>query len=498
MIFGRETAPDAASSGAVDAPNSAQTPPAGLPGGTMIFGRPGAAPRATQAYGPAASAPGDDAARATQRLPSFPPSEPAREVPPNQLPQYDDSIADEDGADASVPFDARATVLDPMPAYPRRSPADPGVSNPLSSAADPAPGAKPQSPDGAAPAWIPPAARRTTGTMPVPARPLEPFTPPTLGAPNPDASLLIDDGTTALINARNRRRNFVLGVFAILVIGTAGYFGYDRWSKRERPPPPEVVAAAQEGVTALRRDDPKSLEAASAAEQALVASHPRYVDARVQLLTALLFQYDDLRMQLQHAKQRSGTLTTQIAQLKERRSPGDWQNRVNAMVDELREIKKQTDPLVDRAADLERRINDELRSIQQLVPDEAAPQRRVQRVRAEALYFGIKGADEAIALSERYRLLGGKEGWGDVAFAEYALNAHVAPQTRRQAREALEALKAKDNSWVRLYVLIGRLALADKDFDIANTAFESALTLNPEHEPARRMLRQLEQERADQ
>ncbi|HZA12862.1 MAG TPA: hypothetical protein VE618_00125, partial [Myxococcaceae bacterium] len=128
---------------------------------------------------------------------------------------------------------------------------------------------------------------------------------------------------------------------------------------------------------------------------------------------------------------------------------------------------------------------------------ELAPGDDLQLARGQALVHGVGGSEQALALAERYRLLGGQEGWGEVASAAYALNAPVAPDTRRQAREAVETLRAKDPSWVRLYVIIGRLALEENALDGAITALESAVTLNPKHEVARSLLAQAKKRAKD-
>jgi hypothetical protein len=207
---------------------------------------------------------------------------------------------------------------------------------------------------------------------------------------------------------------------------------------------------------------------------------------------AMVFQLDDARLELQRLTDESTAINSLITQLTEQRSPNDWEERVSALVDRLGELKTQIDPAAERAAILDGEVNDAFRALQDAAGMGLSPEDEVHLVRTQALYFGVKGSQEALALSERYRAKGGREGWGEIAWAEYALNARSAPDTLRDAREALEAVRAKDPSWVRLYVLIGRLAVGEKSLDAAATAFESALTLNPKHQSARSLLRQIE------
>jgi tetratricopeptide (TPR) repeat protein len=194
-------------------------------------------------------------------------------------------------------------------------------------------------------------------------------------------------------------------------------------------------------------------------------------------------------MELQRLTDESTAINTQINELTEQQSQPDSQDQVNALVDRLGELKAQIDPAAERTAVLDGEVNDAFQALQQAAAAGLSPQDEIHLVRAQALYFGVKGSEQALALSERYRAKGGQEGWGDLAWAEYALNARSAPDTLRQAREALEVLRTSDPSWVRLYVLIGRLALAEESLDTASTALESAITLNPKHQTARTLLR---------
>jgi tetratricopeptide (TPR) repeat protein len=247
-----------------------------------------------------------------------------------------------------------------------------------------------------------------------------------------------------------------------------------------------------QAVTSLRRDDPASLAEARAKLQGVVHAWPGYLEARATHLVAMLFQLDDARMELQRLTDETTAINTQINELTEQQSQPDSQDsrdQVNALVDRLGELKAQIDPAAERTAVLDGEVNDAFQALQQAAAVGPSPQDEIHLIRAQALYFGVKGSEQALALSERYRAKGGQEGWGDLAWAEYALNARSAPDTLRQAREALEVLRASDPSWVRLYLLIGRLALAEEALDAATTAFDSAITLNPKHQTAQTLLR---------
>lgn len=316
-----------------------------------------------------------------------------------------------------------------------------------------------------------------------------PFDPPEAFTQTAAGDAFDEDPTALIVAGRRRRRNIVLGALAAAAVAIAAYAGYGAWKDRPFEVPMEAATAHDEALSALRRDDAASLAAAERSLSTVVQKWPDYSEARASHLTALLFQLDDVRMQIEQLNQRSTELNTQIARLKDRKVPSDWENRVNALVDRIGALKKESDPLVDRATALDGQVNETFRALQERMTGKLSAEQEQHLVRAQALYFGVKGSDQAVALAERFRGLGGAGGWGDVAYAEYALNARVAPQTRRQAREALAQLNAVDSTFIRLYVLIGRLALAEKDPARAASSFEAAATLNPDHAAAAQLLK---------
>jgi tetratricopeptide (TPR) repeat protein len=296
---------------------------------------------------------------------------------------------------------------------------------------------------------------------------------------------------------RRRRRYSVLGVLGAMTLAGVAWAGVQAWRARSSVVPAEAVLAQSEAVTSLRRDDAESIAGARAKLEAVVQRWPRYLEARASHLTAVLFQLDEARMEVRRLTREAAEIDAEINVLRERNSPVDWEERVNALVDRLGEIRAQNDRFADRAVRRDTEATRALKALQDALGREPAPGDDIQLARGQAVHFGVTGSEQALALSERYRALGGQEGWGEVAWAAYALNAVVAPETRREARAALEALRAKDPSWVRLYVMIGRLGLEDNALDAATTALESALTLNPKHETARSLLGQAKKRAKD-
>lgn len=436
------------------APAQAPLPP--IPSSTQIFGAPQPAqqpppqpiPNTTQIFG-APPPPGVNAGRTTQMFGTPPP---AAAAPPPAQPE---------APPRSTPMFGSLAVAPPQPESP-------------------------------APSAPPIGGRKLTGGG-VP-RVLEPFEPVAFAERAPLE--VSDDGFEAsLKKGQARRRNAVLALIAVSVVAVGAWFGYQALSGRPPQTPPEAIEAHSAALTQLRRDDAAAMEQAVASLEEIARKWPQYAEGRASHLIALMFRFDDLRVRMERLNAEAADVQKQMKRLEERKEPSDWRNRVNALIDQLTALKKEADPLVEEATALDTRINDAFRAMQKDLAG-ATGERELHLVRAQAIYFGVKGSDQAVILSERYRTLGGAGAWADLAYAEYALNARVAPDTRRQAREALESVKTQDPSFIRVYVLMGRLALPDKAWDAAVTSFESASTLNPEHAGARALLAHAEKKRS--
>src|SRR5204862_736596 len=114
-----------------------------------------------------------------------------------------------------------------------------------------------------------------------------------------------------------------------------------------------------------------------------------------------------------------------IARLSEEKHPSDWENRVTAMQARVAEIAAVVTPLNEKSGTIDTELNDRFLALQSAQPNGIDDQRALAR--AQAVYSGVKGSDTAIALAERYRNVGGTDGWAAVALAELALNARLSP-----------------------------------------------------------------------
>ncbi|MGA9520948.1 MAG: zinc-ribbon domain-containing protein [Myxococcaceae bacterium] len=453
----------------------ALTPAQGIPTSTQVFGRAATVTEGTQPYG---------------RRPAL--------TPPNGIPSGT-QVFGAAISGATQPFDPRSTLQFGAGAAPERR-QDPRSTH-LFGALD-APKVA-EAPDLRA---TDPEASASPGDLNAPAvarRPgaaatalLDPFDPP--GRRDPESPLEHDDHdpSTELERSMRRRRNRLLIALALIALAGVGVAGFLWWSTREASLPAEAIEAQGKATRLLRRDDPKALAEAGAELEALTKKWPNHFELRSTQLIALLFQLDDARAEIARLNAEGEALNGQLARLQRRRSPADWQSRVNALEDQRQQLKLRLDPLIERASALDARANQAFRALKPGT-EQMPLEQELAWVRAQALFHGVKGADQAVVLSERYRQLGGADGWADLAYAEYALNGRVPPDTRKQAQAGLEALRKRDTSFIRPWVLSGRLLLANKQAEEAVAAFENATALNPEHTLASDLLEHAQRVRAE-
>jgi len=146
--------------------------------------------------------------------------------------------------------------------------------------------------------------------------------------------------------------------------------------------------------------------------------------------------------------------------------------------------------MVDSLNALESRLNVTRDALNRLPPGNEDDERA--RLRADAVFAGVAGrADRAISDAEHYRQVGGKDGWAEVAYAEYVLSAKGAPpDSIEQAVRSMNDLMARDSTFIRPYVLAGRLLLALRQKDAALSKLDAAVALNPRHVLAQSLIDQ--------
>ncbi len=302
-----------------------------------------------------------------------------------------------------------------------------------------------------------------------------------------DDRTLPDDPALSFEMKLKRRNRTALTVVALVLLGAGTFFGVRFFLGRRLEVPAAWTALRDQANSLLRRDDPTSRRNATARLAELVRDHPQYVEARADYLLALSLQLDDSRLARNRIQVAAAELNKRIKKLQDAQSPGDWVNRVNAMRDELIALDKKNEPLLKEGEALDAELNAAFKALQEQ-PRNLGPAERVAVARAEAVYYGVRGRDEALGRSQAYESQGGTDGWAQIAYAEFALNSKSPPDTLAQAREQMDALREKDKTFLRPYVLAARLAFAQKKYDEASNTLEAVVAMNRSHTVASELL----------
>jgi tetratricopeptide (TPR) repeat protein len=291
------------------------------------------------------------------------------------------------------------------------------------------------------------------------------------------------------LELKRRRQRAVWTLLGIVGLGLVAWAGWSWFSGRSAVPA-SVRADRDSAFALLRRDDPQSRATAVNSLDVLVEKYPQWVGARATQALALTLELDDQRALLRRGLADAEALKTTLARLEAERTPGDWKTQADAARIRLDQLKKQTDPMVDNVNALEGRLNGIRDALNRLPPGTEDDERA--RLRADAVFAGVAGrAERAISDAERYRQLGGKDGWAEVAYAEYVLGAKSAPpDSAEQAVRSLNDLLARDSTFIRPYVLAGRLLLTLRQKEAALSKLDAAVALNPKHVLAQALIDQ--------
>jgi predicted Zn finger-like uncharacterized protein len=288
---------------------------------------------------------------------------------------------------------------------------------------------------------------------------------------------------------RRRRNRAIWTLVGLVVLGLVGYAAWTWWAGRSEVPV-SVRAERDAAFVLLRKDDPQSRAAALKVLDALVQRYPQWVGARATQTLAQTLEMDDQRTLLRRTLTDGEALKTTLARLEAERTPADWKAQADAARTRLEQLRKQTDPMVDAVNLLEAKLNAARDALNRLPPGNEDDERA--RLRADAVFAGVAGrAERAISDAERYRQLGGKDGWAEVAYAEYVLSAKSAPpDSVEQAVRAMNDLMAHDSTFIRPYVLAGRLLLTLRQKEAALSKLDAAVALNPRHVLAQALIDQ--------
>jgi hypothetical protein len=294
------------------------------------------------------------------------------------------------------------------------------------------------------------------------------------------------EGTPSEPESSGGKERLLVVVAAVVVLGLTIWLTYPLWRTRDAGMPPDALRAKDEAVALLRRDDEASREQAFARLRPLVARFPKYTEAQAELAVALALKLDDTKVELELLAQQAARLRKEIEQLTAAQAPADWENRVNAAKAELENLGIQRRPHEAAVAELTKQVE----AAQQLI--RAAPETEpaadvVARLKAQAILAGVLGSDQAPPLAERLRKVENPAHWSVISLAEYVLNAGSSPIPVEDQGESLQAVRERDTTFIRPYVLGARMALRRKDLATAQALLDTVEALNPNHALARKL-----------
>lgn len=288
---------------------------------------------------------------------------------------------------------------------------------------------------------------------------------------------------------RSRRRVPLILGGIVLVAAIAG--GVAVWFKSQTPmPDPAIVAADDAALGLLRKDDTKSLLAAIEAWKEIEAKAPDYVPAKANQVIAYLLLMQDAREEINRIKLKANQVEKEMARIKEKKATPDWHARANAKRDELVEIKKAHDPLVEQASEYDTKAGELLKASRALVDRTKLDAGAV--LRASAIYYAVKGNESAESFAKRYRevlderkvLLDEPRAFADLAVAALQAQSRVSPEMRHKGIQYVGETLRKDPKVLRAHLLKARLHLASREYAEAKDALTELLVLNPAHSAA--------------
>jgi hypothetical protein len=282
------------------------------------------------------------------------------------------------------------------------------------------------------------------------------------------------------------KERLLIALVALVVIGVTGWLTYPAFLNRGSELPSEAVSAKDQAVVLLRRDDDASRKEAIESLRSLVARYPKYTEAQAELVVALAFQLDDVKVELEWIGKQEEQLRKAIERLQLAKTPADWQNRVNARKEELAALALQRQPLDSASAELEKQLEEALVVIRAAPETEPAAD-VVARVKAQAIHAGVNARPEALAFSERLRKVENPPHWSAVARAEFGLNANSQPAALEELAQSMAEVREQDRFFVRAYLLGARLALRQRDPATAKALLEEAVVFTPSHTLARKL-----------
>lgn len=233
-------------------------------------------------------------------------------------------------------------------------------------------------------------------------------------------------------------------------------------------------------LATLRKDDEAAQTAAAEQARLLLQTHPQSVVARSALIIALAFSVDDSNAETARAQGRMAELKRRLAAT-EADSP-----RQGPLRAQLDQAEARAGEGSKRSGELEGALRAELDALRASL-EERAPSAadRLAALRAQAVAAGVLGEVAALALAEEFRQnASGPDNWAELALPEYVCNGG---SSFDEALKQLDAVEARDDTFLRAYVLSARIHLIQHDTAQAESLLARVLAFHPGHDSAKRL-----------
>jgi hypothetical protein len=123
------------------------------------------------------------------------------------------------------------------------------------------------------------------------------------------------------------------------------------------------------------------------------------------------------------------------------------------------------------------------------------PAQQLAALRARSVSLAVQGEATALALAEEFNQKAGTpDVWNDLALPEYVANGG---SSYDEAQRQLEAIEARDDTFLRAYVLSARIALLRRDTPGAEAQLAKVLAFHPGHDAALQLLAWVRTHRQD-
>jgi predicted Zn finger-like uncharacterized protein len=346
--------------------------------------------------------------------------------------------------------------------------------------------ARPAQPSAGAPGPSAPRPAPRQGA-PAPARqpPAPARQPPAPAAPAPPPPRRDRRSDTVTILARQIRSGRLWKWLGPLLVLLAAGAGYGVFWHRSRQIDPAALARRQEGLRLLGRDDASSL--ARAGEVLAEASRldPKLFQARADRALALTLLAADERERVAGLESRFQALDAERFRLEAEGTEG-WLQRQAGVIDRMKTLKEQIEPLRERAGRLSGEAFAELKALGRPHGDDLAV------ARALALHYALDGnREQASRVVRNARAAGQADPWLDLADGVSDVVAANSEVVRQQAVARLAPVAAAHADLLRARMLLARAQADLGRTDAAVTTLDGVLEANAGHERARGMKERL-------